>query len=173
MKMTGTLLAARQHGSGFTLIELMTTMTIVGVLLAIGVPGMFDLIRDARLSSSSDSLVSALNAARLEAVKQRTDFKVCQAITPATAVACAAAATDWSKGWVVMKASDSAISQRVETKTGLSISTTSTGVTFSGTLGATTAVTTFTLCVKGRKEHVVTVSLSGHISKRVGTTDCL
>lgn len=155
--------------NGVTLIELMVTLAILAVLVGLAAPGMTDLIRDARLSSQTDALVSALNLARLEAVKQRRDVTFCPAATPDTASACSAVATDWAKGWLILNTDG--VLQRLPSKTGLVITNASTTVVFSGTLGSTTE-TSFTLCVTGRKQQTVSVAASGHVSKSVGGTIC-
>jgi type IV fimbrial biogenesis protein FimT len=178
MKITTILKKSRAQGAGFSLVELMVTLSIGSILLAIGVPSMTNLIRDARLASQSDLLVSTLNMARMEAIKQRTNFKVCPATASGTAP-CSGTAADWYKGWAAVPvAADgttplgTVISRRVEAKSGLIVTTAATGVEFSGTLGSAAAVTSFTLCVTGRIQHLVDVSLSGRVSKRIGTTVC-
>jgi type IV fimbrial biogenesis protein FimT len=170
MKIKLALHGAPQSEGGFTLIELMVTVTIAAVLLAIGVPGMTDLIRDARLATQSDMLVSTLNLARMEALKQGKSFKVCPAETPSTASGCTVNLQTWATGWIVF--GDAAVSHRTETKNGLTITAAFDDVTFNSTLGSASAARSFTLCVSGRKEHVVAVDLSGHVSKKIGTTVC-
>lgn len=154
---------------GVTLVELMVTLTILAILLSVGVPGMTDLIRDARLSSQSDLLVGTLNAARLEAVKQRKAMKVCPASNANTDTACATSADAWSTG--IMVSDGASIIQRVQMRDGLTITTAATSVVFSGTLGSTAAAT-FTLCTSGRKQHQVDVAASGHVSKRINSDIC-
>lgn len=158
---------ARQ--SGFTLVELMVTLAILIILTMIAVPGMTDLIRDARLSSQSDLLVSTMNAARLEAIKRRTNMTVCPATDANASTACATGASDWSTGILIFDGTG--IIQRVQMKQGLVITTTATSVVFSGTLGSA-ATASFTLCVSGRREHQVDVAPSGHVSKRINATLC-
>lgn len=155
---------------GFTLVELMVTLAISAVLLAVGVPSMANLVRDARLSSQTDLLVGTLNRARTEALRQRTDFKVCPSATPGTATGCTANLQTWSTGWVAV--GNSAVSQRVDTKTGVTVTAAFDDVTFRGTLGSAATARSFTLCVSGRKQQLVDVNLSGNVSKRVGTTVC-
>jgi len=55
---------------GFTLPELMITLAIAGILMAIAVPSFNTSIRSSRLSASANELVTALNLARSEAVKR-------------------------------------------------------------------------------------------------------
>ena len=181
MDTSPTLTRTGRPDAGFTLLELMVTLSIGSVLLAVGVPSMTDMIRGARLASQTDLLVSTLNLARMEAIKQRTRFKVCPAATPLSAVGCSAAPADWSKGWIVITVPApppapviaAVIGQRIETKSGLTVSTSATGVEFDGTLGSAVAVGSFTLCAPGRNEQLIDVSLSGHIGKRIGSSVCL
>jgi type IV fimbrial biogenesis protein FimT len=159
--------------AGFTLVELMVTLSIAAILLAVGVPSMVDLIRDARLASQSDQLASTLNLARTEAIKQRTNIKVCPSATPNsdTSTACDAGAGAWTTGWIVV---GTGVLQRNQATAGLTFPDPPppVSVEFSGTLGNATAVSSFTLCMLGRKQHIVSVALSGHVSKSIGTTVC-
>ncbi len=170
MKRNAVIPGSHRLARGVTLIELMVTVSIAAVLLAIGVPGMANLIRDARLATQSDLLVSTLNLARMEALKQGKSFTVCPATTPSTATGCTVSLQTWSTGWIVF--GDGAVSQRSETKAGLTVTAAFDNVIFNSTLGSAAAARSFTLCVSGRKEHVVDVGLSGHVSKRIGTTVC-
>ncbi len=157
---------------GFSLIELMVTVAVMAVILTIAVPGMTGLIRDAQLASQSDLLVSTLNQARTEAIRQRTTIQVCPSATPNSdsATDCLAGASAWSSGWMTLNGST--IASRSVASAGLVVSTTATKVEFNGTIGSATASASFVLCTKGRAQHVVDVSSSGHISKSIGTTIC-
>ncbi|MEI7430441.1 MAG: GspH/FimT family pseudopilin [Betaproteobacteria bacterium] len=161
----------RPGNHGFTLIELIVTMAILGVLLSVTIPSLTDLIGDSRLSTHTDILVVSLNTARLEAVRQRKDFQVCPSTTPDTGSTCSGNATDWASGWIIKDANADVV-QRVQAKTGITLSTQATAVTFRGTLGSSNAVTSFTLCAPGRLEQQVDIALSGHIRKSVTQTLC-
>ncbi len=65
----------RRSGAGFTLVELLVTVTIVSILLTIGVPNLTGFIRKTRVSSASFDLLSDLNFARSEAIKGGTTSK--------------------------------------------------------------------------------------------------
>jgi type IV fimbrial biogenesis protein FimT len=177
---------------GFTLVELMVTLAVAAVLAMVAVPGMTQLFRSARLSTQTDQLVSALNLARLEAVKQRKDIQLCGAANPADATNCTGvAAADWTNGWVIFDGVD--VMRRFDGKMGLRVTTLVTSVTFNGTIGSATApsftatdsstatgsvtavigngsVASFILCISGEKEQQVDVALSGHVSKRTNST---
>ncbi len=59
----------RKQCSGFTLIELMVTLALVGIIAAFAVPSFSTMIANSRLVSVSNDLVGVLNYARSEAVK--------------------------------------------------------------------------------------------------------
>lgn len=83
---------------GFTLIELMVTLSVAAILLTVGVPGMRDLIANNRLTATTNLFVSSLNIARSEAIKQGRNATVCVSDL-ATQNACNG--TNWQKGWIV------------------------------------------------------------------------
>ena len=62
-------MSTRKQSSGFTLIELMVTVALVGVVAAFAIPSFTTMIANSRLVSTSNDIVGALNYARSEAVK--------------------------------------------------------------------------------------------------------
>ena len=55
--------------SGFTIIELMITLTVVAILMALAAPSFSDLIVKSRLRGATDDIVNLLNTSRGNAVK--------------------------------------------------------------------------------------------------------
>jgi type IV fimbrial biogenesis protein FimT len=82
---------------GFTLIELMVTIAVLAILIAIGYPSFSDAMRNNRIITQTNELVTALNIARAEAAKRGISVSVCS--TNAAQSACGGAA-DWSNGWM-------------------------------------------------------------------------
>lgn len=155
---------------GFTLIELMVTLAVLAVLVTIAVPNMRDLILDARLSSQSDALVAALNLAREEAVQRRADVTFCPASSdPNTDAQCSATAT-WGTGWLIRTGGN--VVRRIQSSDGVAVTNTDLALVFTGTLGSATAASNFNLCISGRKQQTVSVSLSGRVSKAISSTTC-
>lgn len=77
--------------AGFTLIELMVTLAIAAILLMVAAPSMTAFKRNSELTSLSNSLLSAVNAARGEALKRNMSAY----ITPADN------SNSWTVGWIV------------------------------------------------------------------------
>ena len=79
---------------GFTLIEMMITIAIIGILAAIGMPSYKNTITSMRMSAEINALSNSLNFARTEAMKRGLVTSVC----PVSGGACTTS-TDWSGGW--------------------------------------------------------------------------
>ena len=83
---------------GFTLVELMVTLVIAAILLTAGVPSFTTLIKNNRLTTSTNELVGALTLARSEAVKRGLRVTVCKSADQAS---CDTSGTGWQQGWIV------------------------------------------------------------------------
>lgn len=88
----------RNHG--FTLIELMITLIVMGVVIFIAVPNFADLIRNNRITTSSNELVIAMQIARSEAVKRSDEVTVCARASDGSQT-CSGDANTWAQGWLV------------------------------------------------------------------------
>ena len=68
---------------GFTLVELMVTLVIVAILLALAVPNFHTLIENSRQNGVVDSLMTSFNAARNTALSRDITVQVCPVAPPA------------------------------------------------------------------------------------------
>ncbi len=82
---------------GMTLLELLVTLAVVGILVAIGVPSMTTFIKNDRITTQINTLVGHLALARSEAVKRAAPVSVC--VSSNTTVC--TGGTNWEQGWIV------------------------------------------------------------------------
>lgn len=61
---------------GFSLIELMIIVAIIGISVVIALPSFNSLLNNNRITSNSNTLVSAFNLARTQAIKRGSDIHV-------------------------------------------------------------------------------------------------
>lgn len=144
---------------GFTMVELLVTISIIGILSAIALPSFEGVLLSYKLRSYSNALVASVHLARGEAIKSNTTVLLC-ASTNGTS--CGGV---WRDGWIVLRGTT--VAQRLQgIATGYKITDSGglTSLTFQPTgIGATQA--TFTICRAtpsvGSEERVVSVSATG------------
>ena len=69
---------------GFTLVELLITIAVLAVVLAIAVPSFRSVINRNRLVSASNEVVGALQLARMEAIRRNSRVEICPSTDGAT-----------------------------------------------------------------------------------------
>lgn len=82
---------------GFTLYELMVTVTVAGILASFAIPGYQNMMTNSRSVAHTNDVITALNLARSEATRRRFPIDVCASADNATC----SGSTDWSTGWIV------------------------------------------------------------------------
>ena len=90
-------LTDRPFGWGFSLLELLVVLGLVGVLASLAVPSMGALLLKRAVQHSAQALVTDLRLARSEAVKRAHTVVMCSS---ADAKACSTLAA-WLDGWIV------------------------------------------------------------------------
>jgi len=88
--------------NGFTLIEMLVAVLIVGVLLMVAAPGFSNLISNNRMVSEVYALRATLSHARSEALARRAPVVVC----PTTDGLACADSNDWSTGYMTFVDTD-------------------------------------------------------------------
>ncbi|MFO1224796.1 MAG: GspH/FimT family pseudopilin [Burkholderiaceae bacterium] len=88
---------APRAARGLTLIEMMVTVSVLIILLAVGVPSFRDLIDRNRIAAEVNSLISDLQFARSEAIRQGLPVIVCAS---SDGTGCSGNNT-WHGGWIV------------------------------------------------------------------------
>ena len=90
MKAMHAITTRTRAAAGFTLIELMVTVSIAAILLAVAAPSFVAFQRNSELTSATNSLLAGISAAKGEAMKRGL-----------SAVIVPASDSDWSKGWKI------------------------------------------------------------------------
>ena len=88
---------------GFTLVELVATIVIAAILIAIAVPNMRMFVEKNRVKLAVGELATTLNFARSEATKRRFPITVCARASDSS---CTAGGTSWNGGWLVFADAD-------------------------------------------------------------------
>jgi len=89
-------LVSRRRASGFSLIELMVVISVIGILLALGVPTFAKWITDSRVRGAAENLTSGLRLAQASAIAHNrvTVFGLTSAAPSITATP-SASGTNW------------------------------------------------------------------------------
>lgn len=83
--------------SGLTLIELLVTVSVLAVLLAVGVPSFASLTERWRVDATVETLVADIRLARSTATRTSRAVVMCARAADGNC----SAGNDWSTGWVV------------------------------------------------------------------------
>lgn len=88
---------ARIATSGFTLIELMTTLALLVILVSLAVPNFSTYTANSAVTDAANTLLGAVNQARHEAVARGLAVCLCQSDDGASC----GESTAWESGWIL------------------------------------------------------------------------
>ena len=86
---------------GFTLIELMVTVSLMAIALTIAVPSYKAMIANNRSATEVNRFLTAINITRSEAVKRGIPVTLCARKLPRTLPESCSGDTDWSTGLIM------------------------------------------------------------------------
>lgn len=82
---------------GFTVIELLVTLSVASILLAVAAPNYRTFVQDSQLIAQSNNFFSAMMLAKSEAIKRNSPVTICPSADSTTC----AGVTAWTSGWLV------------------------------------------------------------------------
>jgi type IV fimbrial biogenesis protein FimT len=90
---------SKRRNSGYTMMELVMTISIVAILATIGIPSFKYVTTSNRMSGEVNALLGDMQFARSQAIKQGQTVTVC---TSTNGTTCAGATVNtWQGGWIV------------------------------------------------------------------------
>ncbi|WP_372758989.1 GspH/FimT family pseudopilin [Litorivivens sp.] len=157
------MLEVKRSLRGYTLMELLVTLSIVAIIASIAVPSFQNMIATQRVRSATADLTSALSLARSEAVKRNRVVTITPAGSPAA----------WHKGWSISYVDANGNTQTLETHGAID------GVTMAGSTAlsfrsdgrrnsAAVAITISPPSGSSAKKHCVEVSPTGKTETKAG-----
>jgi type IV fimbrial biogenesis protein FimT len=146
----------RRTRRGFTLIEMMVTVSIAAIMLGIGVPAFRDFIAGQKVKTTSQDLMTALVIARSEAIKRNANVTM----APVTA-------DTWVSGWTVTAAPSATTVHEQQALSGVTITLAPSSVVF-GSNGRPAVTSKFQVTGTSSTK-CVRVDLTGIPSSQSGT----
>lgn len=96
------VMAARNGVTGgFTLIELMVTLAVGAILLAMAVPSFRTFVQNAQVNNTADSFLAAIQRARSEAITRGDTVVLCRTADPSSDTCSGSSDKDWTPGWLM------------------------------------------------------------------------
>lgn len=95
--------------NGFTIYELLITLTIIGIIMVIGVPGMSEFTQNSRITGVSNDLHSSFMLARSEAARSKANVTICSSANAMDAAA-QCDGSPFDAGWIIFVDVDGDIS---------------------------------------------------------------
>lgn len=97
----------KESMKGFTLIELMVAISLALIILSYGVPSFSSFIKNGRVTTLTNNLVTDINYARSEAVTRGASVILCRSgNASAENPTCGGSNYNWTSGWLIFVSGD-------------------------------------------------------------------
>jgi len=165
--------------NGFTLIELMVTLSVAIIVLSVGVPNYRGFVQDSLLVTQSNSFHSAIALTKSEAIKRSNRVTLC----PSSDGTNCTGGTVWSNGWIVftnpngnaaVEAGEEILQVGAALTGGSSLSGTQDRITFTANGFSMGSNGRFNLCDSRGASYskVIVLNNQGRIRAETGTGTC-
>jgi type IV fimbrial biogenesis protein FimT len=155
---------------GFTLVELMVTVALVALLMAIGVPTFRDVSLGSRLTAAANNVLASVQLARSEAIKRNLSVTLCASADGATC----AGGGGWEQGWIVLDSGGDLLQRQEAMPDGYVMSQTGGVIPLVfDPIGIGSTAATITVCRQdplGSQERIVNVNAAGSVHVETATT---
>lgn len=153
--------AGRNHKTlGFTLIELVVTLSVMAILATLATPSFREFIVNQRLRNASFDLMAALMLARSEAITRNGNVDLVRR------------STAWDAGWTVSTATSTLLDQQAYKGLSITDSASFAKITYGKDGRALTAPTRFTIApsttLQGVNPRCISIGLGGMPSSKAG-----
>ena len=91
--------------SGYTLIELMMTLSVAGIAMAVGIPKMADWIKPDLIKTAQREMHSGFVVARSQAIRMNGVACLCPSETASDPSPTCSASSQWETGWIAFSSS--------------------------------------------------------------------
>jgi type IV fimbrial biogenesis protein FimT len=148
---------------GFTLVELMVTIAVAAILLALAVPSFYEMSLNSKLKSAANDLAASALLARSEAIKRNATVQLC---VSTNGTACTTGS--WEAGWIVVSGTE-VLQYRQAAPSGFKVLANRASITFQPSgIGATPGDFSAKVCRAtpsvGARERIVDISPTGRPS---------
>ncbi len=156
---------------GYTLVELMVTVAVMAVVLAVATPSFTSVVNGNRLATQTEELVSSIQFARSEALRMSQPVTLCQTADGST---CGAAPAGQMQ-WIVL--ANGTVVRSFAIKPPVVLSGTTNTVRFLAN-GMADADASFTMCIvttlPAENQRVVSLPVGGRaaVARRDGSGQC-
>lgn len=158
---------------GFTLIELMVTVSLLAILLSVAIPSFRDMLQNNRTQTIADNLMTALQYARSEAIKRGAKVEICRSANTSDATPICANSTAWGDGWLVKVSGGAVLRVWEPVSSANQIAGPNETLTFlanglRSNSGDKSFTVKFSNC-SGKPQYTITVAATGRATKAKGT----
>jgi type IV fimbrial biogenesis protein FimT len=95
-----------RHASGFTLVELVITVSVLALLASFALPGFTAIMQNNAMTASANELITAFTLARSEALKRESPVTICWTDSANADAPDCGDGNGWHSGWLIFADED-------------------------------------------------------------------